>query len=68
MFDFATILKIAQGAGNAIPTLTALFDKVVSTFGEDDQEKLRSAYRDARAASDDAHADLQDKLARAAKR
>ena len=43
MFDFATILKIAQGAGNAIPTLTALFDQVVSTFSEDDQEKLKSA-------------------------
>lgn len=68
MFDFNTILKIVQGAADAVPTLGALVEEVIATFGEEDQAKLKAAYADARKASDTAHVVLQDKLADAAKR
>lgn len=67
-FDFATILKIVEGAGDAVPAFKALFDQVVATFSEDDQDKLKAAYAEARAKSDAAHVGAQDALEDAAKR
>jgi uncharacterized protein YutD len=65
MFDLATILKIVQGAGSLADVADNLFDQIVGTFGDDDQERLRAAYADARKKSDQAHGDVQAKLARA---
>jgi len=66
--DFETVLKIVQGATQIVPAFTELFEHVVAAFGEDDQEKLKTAYADARARSDALHASMQGKLRDAAQR
>jgi hypothetical protein len=60
--DFETVLKIVQGATQIVPAFTELFEHVVAAFGEDDQDKLKAAYADARARSDALHVSTQEKL------
>ena len=60
--DFETVLKIVQGATHIVPAFTELFEHVVAAFGEDDQDKLKAAYADARARSDALHVSTQEKL------
>lgn len=67
MFDFNSILKIMQGGANAVATADALIETVIATFSDNDQAKLRDALKKARAATDSAHASLQDKLNRASR-
>lgn len=61
------VLAAVRLAGSELPAFKALFDTVVDTFTETDQEKLKKAYADARARTDAAHSGLQSKLDRASK-
>lgn len=58
--DFTTVLKTIDLIGSATPAFKALFDAVMVLFSEEDQEKLKEAYKNARARSDEAHENLQD--------
>lgn len=56
--DFTTILKIVQGAVNAGPAFTELFDQVKLVFSPAEQSQLQDAYDKARAGSDAAEDDF----------
>lgn len=71
MFDLTSILKLLPAVGPvvaALPEFKKIYDQIVGTFGEDDQETLKDAYADLMAENDEGHARLQAKLAEAAKR
>lgn len=68
MLNIGQILDTITKAGSHLPAFKALFDQVVETFGDADQATLKDAYSKARAASDQAHGDLQDKLDAASRR
>lgn len=57
--DITKILETVMAIGSDLPAYKQLFDQVVSTFGERDQEKLRATYAEALAAADKAHAAAQ---------
>jgi len=46
-------------AGSHLPAFKALFDSVVGTLNEGDQEKLKAAYAEHMAKSDDLHSRIQ---------
>lgn len=56
--------QLAFGA----PEYVELFNKAMATFREDEQEVLKRAYEEHKAASDAAHKNLQDQLQEAAKK
>lgn len=58
MLNFATILKIVQGATTAAPAFTALLDQVKTLFNDNEQTELQDAYDKARGASDAAEDDF----------
>ena len=62
------ILKTMQMVGAATPAFAALFDQVVSTFREDEQDVLKRGLAEAQARTDELHDDLQDELKKAAKK
>lgn len=71
MFDLKSILGLLPAVGPvvaALPEFKKVYDQIVGTFKEDDQEVLKSAYADIMADNDEGHARLQAKLAEAAKR
>lgn len=71
MFDLKSILGLLPAVGPvvaALPEFKKVYDQIVDTFKEDDQEVLKSAYEDIMADNDEGHARLQAKLAEAAKR
>jgi hypothetical protein len=70
MFKLADILSMLPVVGPAIsklPEFKNVFDQIVSTFGEKDQDVLKEAYEDLMKENDDGHARLQAKLAAAAR-
>lgn len=71
MFKITDILGMLPVVGPAIaklPEFKAVFDQIVSTFGESDQAVLKDAYADLMAENDAGHDRLQAKLAAAARR
>lgn len=62
------IVKTLKLAGAATPAFKALFDQAVSTFREDEQDVLKTAYASVKAKTDEVHGDLQNELADAAKK
>lgn len=71
MFSLDSILKLLQAVGPvaaALPDFKAVYDQIVTTFSDDDQDTLKEAYADLIADNDEGHARLQAKLADAAKR
>lgn len=62
------IVKAMKLAGAATPAFKALFDQAVSTFREDEQDVLKTAYASVQENTDEVHADLQSELAAAAKK
>lgn len=57
--DLGKILSTVVSIGADLPAYKQLFDQVVSTFGEKDQEVLRQTYADALASAASAHAAAQ---------
>ena len=47
MFSVTQILNAINLAGAAAPAAKALFDQILTVFGEDDQETLKKAYAEA---------------------
>jgi hypothetical protein len=71
MFDFKSIMSLLPAVGPivaALPEFKKVFDQIVSTFKEDDQEELKAAYADLIADNDEGHARLQAKLDAASRR
>lgn len=71
MFDLTSILKLLPVVGPvvaALPEFKNVYDQIVSTFDEDDQDLLKEAYQDVMQENDEGHLRLQRKLAEAAKR
>lgn len=69
MFDLSSVLKLLPAVGPAVaalPEFVAVYNQVVSTFGEKDQAVLKDAYADLIAENDEGHHRLQEKLRRAA--
>lgn len=56
----AGVLRALELAGTALPAFKALFDQVLGTFSEQDQDRLKQAYEAARQRSDAAHGGVQD--------
>jgi hypothetical protein len=70
-FNLTDILKLLPAVGPvvaALPEFKKIYDDIVGTFKEQDQEVLREAYADLMAENDEGHARLQAKLAEAANR
>lgn len=69
MFTVAGIIKLLQAVGPitaALPEFKDTYDKIVSTFkGTDDQDTLKTAYRELQAENSGGHARLQDLLRQA---
>lgn len=59
MLSVTAILKAIELAGAAMPAAKALFDQVLTTFSEQDQDKLKAAYAEAIKKSDELHAQVQ---------
>lgn len=57
--DIAKILETVALIGSDLPAYEALFAQVVTAFSGSDQDKLKQAYADAKAAADKAHAAAQ---------
>lgn len=55
-----TILAAIKLAGSELPAFKALFESIVETFSEQDQETLQKAYAEQMAVSDDLHRQIQD--------
>lgn len=71
MFNLTSILKLLPVVGpviGALPEFKEVFDQIVSTFSEKDQDTLKAAYADLMAENDEGHKRLQEKLAAASKR
>lgn len=71
MMDLASILKLLPAVGPvvaALPEFKRVYDQMVGTFGDHDQDVLRGAYADVIADNDEGHERLQRKLAEAATR
>mgnify|MGYP003443231010 CR=1 FL=1 len=71
MFKLTDILGMLPVIGPAVaklPEFKAVFDQIVDTFGEQDQDVLKGAYADLIDENDAGHARLQEKLAAAAQR
>jgi hypothetical protein len=71
MFTLASILALLPKVGPVVaslPEFKKVYDQIIATFGEHDQETLKEAYLDVIADNDAGHARLQDKLADAARR
>jgi len=71
VFKITDILGMLPVVGPAIaklPEFKKVFDQIVSTFGEKDQEVLKNAYSALMEENDTGHDRLQAKLAAAAKR
>lgn len=69
-FNLTSVLGLLPGIGPiaaALPQFKEIYDQIVSTFGEKDQDTLREAYADLMADNDEGHRRLQEKLADAAK-
>ena len=67
LFDLC--LKLLPAVGSVVarlPEFKDTFDRIVESFGENDQDTLKAAYADLIADNDEGHARLQEKLARAA--
>lgn len=54
------IIKTVSMVGAQAPAFIELFQQVKGAFSEEDQQKLQSAYDEARAKSDDAQADFDN--------
>ena len=70
-FNLSSILQLLPAVGPvvaALPEFKKVFDDIVGTFKEQDQDVLREAYDDLMAENDEGHARLQAKLAEAANR
>lgn len=53
--NLAAILNTISLVGSNLPAFKALLDQVISTFDEQDQEVLKTAYAEMQAKSDAAH-------------
>jgi hypothetical protein len=61
--NIATVLALLNGVGpiiSAAPQFKALFDEILGTFHQKDQEVLKAAYERAVSLADQAHSDLQN--------
>lgn len=70
-FNLQSILALLPAVGPvvaALPEFKKVYDQIVDTFNNNDQQTLREAYKDIMAENDEGHARLQAKLAEAAKR
>lgn len=54
------ILNAIKLAGAELPAFKTLFDGIVGTLHEKDQDKLKAAYAEAMKKSDDIHKQIQD--------
>lgn len=71
MFDITSLLKLLPVVGPVVaaaPEFKAIYDQMVGTFNQRDQQVLREAYDDLVADNDEGHRRLQQKLAEAARR
>lgn len=71
MFDLKAILGLLPAVGPvvaALPEFKKVFDEIVGTFKEDDQQVLKEAYADIMADNDEGYARLDAKLAEASRR
>ena len=62
------VLRTLTAVGASAPAFKALFDQVVSTFREDEQDVLKRGYAEAMAKTDGLHDDVQEELSKAAKK
>lgn len=71
MFKLTDVLGMLPVVGPIVaklPEFKKVYDQIVGTFGEKDQQVLKNAYADLMADNDAGHKRLQDKLAAAAKK
>lgn len=71
MFDLSSVLKLLPAVGPvvaALPAFKEVYDQIVETFVDGDQDTLKEAYQDLMAENDEGHERLQAKLKAAAAR
>lgn len=67
VLSILSVLKLVGPVTAAIPEFKNLWDRAVSTFGEQDQATLKQAYIDLMDQTDEGNARLKEKLEQAAK-
>lgn len=71
MIDLSSLLKLLPVVGPVVaaaPEFKKIYDQMVGTFNQRDQQVLRDAYDDLVADNDEGHRRLQQKLSEAARR